>query len=381
MSSVDASKEPEVIVLGDSVAALIAAWRLGSAGVATLLANLNTTPLPDRLGTLAPEFFGLHDDLAPLAKSLSPAPLSGAIFLEGEEVAATREPGSALEHHEMGTPLAYVTSGDALRDALRPMVEAAGVATISATPEKTTVEAVDQTGVTLYVAGKTVRPKIVVACDPLPGDIAASLEADAFTTADAPTVALVDLETAPTGPAADGMLPMALNLGGDLAWGWLLHDGGRTQVCVQRSGGEAAELVQDWLDLLSRNGMLAETRITPRQITQMRLPLGGALTRDVVARRTLLAGPAGGFYSASGEEFYPSAWSGLFAADVAIEAAKAEHVQDALGTYRSVWGATLGDYLRGPQQNLRFLLPLVYKNPAMTDRLAEAILRGQSLVK
>ena len=105
------------------------------------------------------------------------------------------------------------------------------------------------------------------------------------------------------------------------------------------------------------------------------------LLRDVVARRTLLLGPAGGFYSASGEDVYPGCWSALFAAEVAAKAVKARHPQDVLGAYRGSWGSTLGDYLRGPQQNLRFLLPLVYKNPVMTQRLAEAILLGQSLVK
>ena len=100
-----------------------------------------------------------------------------------------------------------------------------------------------------------------------------------------------------------------------------------------------------------------------------------------MARRTLLIGPAGGFYSASGEDVYPAAWSAKFAADAAAKALKAPQVQDALGVYRGKWGATLGEYLRGPQQNLRFLLPLVYKNPTMTDRLANSILLGESLVR
>jgi hypothetical protein len=66
---------------------------------------------------------------------------------------------------------------------------------------------------------------------------------------------------------------------------------------------------------------------------------------------------------------------------VAAKAIKERHPQDALQPYRQQWGATLGDYLRGPQQNLRFLLPLVYRNSTMTARLAEAILRGKSVVR
>jgi hypothetical protein len=71
----------------------------------------------------------------------------------------------------------------------------------------------------------------------------------------------------------------------------------------------------------------------------------------------------------------------MFAADAAKRALKERHVQDALQSSRQKWGATLGDYLRGPQQNLRFLLPLVYRNKMMTARLAEAILFGKSVVR
>ena len=71
----------------------------------------------------------------------------------------------------------------------------------------------------------------------------------------------------------------------------------------------------------------------------------------------------------------------MYAVDVAKKALKERHVQDALQPYRQRWGSTLGDYLRGPQQNLRFLLPLVYRNAVMTARLTEAILSGKSVVR
>ena len=86
-------------------------------------------------------------------------------------------------------------------------------------------------------------------------------------------------------------------------------------------------------------------------------------------------------YTACAEEIYPTCWSAMFAVDVARKALKERHLQDALQEYRQKWGTTLGDYLRGPQQNLRFLLPLVYRNPVMTTRLAEAILHGKSVVR
>ena len=105
------------------------------------------------------------------------------------------------------------------------------------------------------------------------------------------------------------------------------------------------------------------------------------LGKAFVANRTLLIGPAGGFYTACAEDIYPTFWSALHAVEVAKKALKEKHVQDALQPYRQRWGSTLGDYLRGPQQNLRFLLPLVYRNSIMTARLTEAILSGKSVVR
>ena len=47
--------------------------------------------------------------------------------------------------------------------------------------------------------------------------------------------------------------------------------------------------------------------------------------------------PAGGFYSASGEDVYPNLWSAVFAADAIKLAWKEPHLQDALQTYRHQW--------------------------------------------
>ena len=57
------------------------------------------------------------------------------------------------------------------------------------------------------------------------------------------------------------------------------------------------------------------------------------------------------------------------------------HLQDALQPYRQKWGTTLGEYLRGPQQNLRFLMTLIYRNKQMSARIAEAILAGKSVIR
>jgi flavin-dependent dehydrogenase len=188
---------------------------------------------------------------------------------------------------------------------------------------------------------------------------------------------------------AKAMVPMSLDLKGTLNWAWLLPAEGQIQLCVVqplRSIDQYSPrmLMRHWIEVLGAHKILHGTESAANLVDQaisMDLPLGGALAQEGVANRTLLIGPAGGFYTACAEDIYPNCWSAVHATEVAAKAIKERHPQDALQPYRQQWGATLGDYLRGPQQNLRFLLPLVYRNSTMTARLAEAILRGKSVVR
>jgi hypothetical protein len=183
------------------------------------------------------------------------------------------------------------------------------------------------------------------------------------------------------------LMPMSLDLAGKLCWGWLLPGVGEFQLMVEQPIEKATaksgiQLLQHWVGVLQKHHVLGEKfELQTSAVRTMDQPLAGALAQEGVANRTLLIGPAGGFYSACGEEIYPSCWSAIFAAEVLKKALKEPHLQDALNPYRQKWRTTLGDYLRGPQQNLRFLLPLVYRNPAMTARIAEAILLSKSVVR
>jgi flavin-dependent dehydrogenase len=137
-----------------------------------------------------------------------------------------------------------------------------------------------------------------------------------------------------------------------------------------------------WVDILRAHGVLNSNAAVPiDEAVSIDLPLAGALAHEGVANRTLLIGPAGGFYSACSEDIYPNCWSAIHATDALKKALKEPHLQDALAPYRHRWRTTLGDYLRGPQQNLRFLLPMVYRNQKMTTRLTESILTGKSVVR
>jgi flavin-dependent dehydrogenase len=180
---------------------------------------------------------------------------------------------------------------------------------------------------------------------------------------------------------------MCLNLREMLCWGWLFAGSKSTQLAVEQpiesvSKVRPVELLETWIDMLRRNGVLLGKGTLPIESAEhMDLPLAGALAHEGVANRTLLIGPAGGFYSACSEDIYPNCWSAVYAADAVKKAIKEQHLQDALQPYRHRWRTTLGDYLRGPQQNLRFLLPMVYRNHKMTARLSESILMGKSVVR
>ena len=189
-------------------------------------------------------------------------------------------------------------------------------------------------------------------------------------------------------PHAAKLIPMSLDLGGQLHWAWMLCGADSVQIAVEQPVESVPklppkELLARWIEVLTKHKML-KPGPKPLDINaseSIDLPLAGALSQEGVANRTLLIGPAGGFYNACAEDIYPCCWSALFAANVAAKALHATHLQDALNAYRQTWGSTLGDYLRGPQENLRFLLPLVYRNSVMTARMGEAILSGESVVR
>jgi flavin-dependent dehydrogenase len=182
-------------------------------------------------------------------------------------------------------------------------------------------------------------------------------------------------------------MPMSLDVRRELTWAWMLPFNGGVQLAVEQpieslTSASGGELLRHWAETLRKHGVLKSTGELPfDQAEYMDIPLAGALAHEGVANRTLLIGPAGGFYSATGEDLYPNCWSAIYAVEVLKKALKEPHLQDAIQPYRQRWRTTLGDYLRGPQQNLRFLLPLVYRNQVMTDRLSDSILLGKGLVR
>jgi flavin-dependent dehydrogenase len=246
----------------------------------------------------------------------------------------------------------------------------------------------DEQGVLVKAGSQLIHANILVVACELPRELRRPLGiADAWDRNLMQRYSFITLQPDSADRVSRPLMPMSLDLKGTSAWAWMLPGREQMQLAVQQPllGADQVkpcELLRHWAMVLGRHGLLQQSQnLSFEKIQSIDFPAAAALEVDGVANRTLLIGPAGGFYSAGGEDIYPNCWSAIHAADVIRKALKQPHLQDALQPYRTRWRTTLGEYLRGPQQNLRFLLPLAYRNPKMSSRLAESILQGKSLVR
>jgi hypothetical protein len=377
-----AKAEPQldVLVLGEHPAAYLAAALVrNKSKLRVVHATIPDERLPDRLVVINPSFFSLHPLLEGLKRKLDLSPVYGLQFLSDET-------GTRSEHRSK-TVMAHVGSFKDVRHAVVKIAQDQGVELV--TPKVLHVHRLDEGGLDVTLGKGMARPKVLVLGGKLPDEqekllgLPDAWEANVvhrYTFARVKAGKAVDLGGKPA-------VPMSLDLAGQLFWAWMLPHDGQVQFAVQQpveSAGQypPAEMLRHWVGVLHKHGVLkAVVELAPNAIESVDLPLAGALAHEGVANRTLLVGPAGGFFSACSEDIYPNCWSAVHAADSVKKALKEVHLQDAIAPYRHRWRTTLGDYLRGPQQNLRFLLPLVYRNQVMTTRLAESILQGKSVVR
>jgi len=106
-----------------------------------------------------------------------------------------------------------------------------------------------------------------------------------------------------------------------------------------------------------------------------------ALDMDThVGKHTLLIGEAGRFIAAaSNEGIYPAMWSARIAVEVTEKALHSVHSQDELMTFNSQWRIEMADYLRPPNTDSQFLLPLIFSNQPMADRMGAAFFFGENI--
>lgn len=306
----------------------------------------------------------LHPQVATLLKDVPTSPIAGVRFLG---------PGKQIAWRDTSPP-AHVVSPAAVSEAMAQRTAAAGV-TVAA--ESLTVEGVDRQGVHFRSGRRKGTAKMVVVADPLDAEFLKPLGVRPRRATHRLYYALWE------GGTGDDLLPVGLEIAGTSGTlGRLLRgpEGKVVATLHQPMGREtrSAAGFEVWCDQLRVAGLLEAKAPAAEGVTEV--AVAAALAEDMVGDRALLIGPAGGFVSSFGESLYPGLWSAVFAAEAVRTAVGAEFPQDELQRVRGTWGSTLGEYLRGPQQNLPFLLPLVYGNDQMAARLGRAVLRGESLV-
>ena len=363
--------------MGDHACTYLAALLLRRAGVARVRhVTIPTDVSPNRAVLVNPAVFELDKCLAGWRKAAALAPVSRMRFLGDDP--ATHSEHAAVE------PLAYVARLADLSAALRAVAIKAGVSCTSAKSLK--VCRPDPNGVDVVIDGVPVRTRAIIVGGELPEadkralGIALDWEAGVQR-----RVCYVELPRRERRDPAGAAVSMSLDLKGSLQWAWMLATPDAQHLIVEQphAPGErsTAPSVKEWAGVLSAHGAMKSDELHGAPVRTMLTPVAGALSRDSVADRTLLIGPAGGFYSACVEDVYPNCWSAVHAVEVLKNALAQPLLQDALDGYRSCWRTSLGLYLQGPQQNLRFLLPMIYRNQAMTARLAEAILAGRNVIR
>ncbi len=370
--------QSDVLILGDHPAAYLAAALLRQKGSLRIVhATIPEEITPDRIVLINPAFFSLHKLLEPVRRKLDLTSIYGVTFLADDPETRSGYRGKAA--------IVHTAVYSQVRDALKAIAQTHEVKFLH--PRKLRVLRIDEQGLEVSIGKSTHHTGSLILAGRLPSDqrkllgIPDQWDDDALRRYSCLMLKASKWMESSNRP----IIPMSLDIGGTLSWGWMLPHGEAIQLAVESSADRPLEasldLLAGWIRTLQAHGALASGNIPLGATKHFIAPMGGALSHEGVANRTLLIGPAGGFYSASGEDIYPNCWSAVHAADVLRKALREPHLQDALQPYRHKWRTTLGEYLRGPQQNLRFLLPLVYRNEVMTQRLAESILLGKGVVR
>ena len=108
------------------------------------------------------------------------------------------------------------------------------------------------------------------------------------------------------------LIPMSLDLKGQLTWAWAMHANGCVQFAVEQpeerehSQSEDVDLLSHWLKVLESHRVIksaARSMLAKRARSTCPSPVRSA----GVANRTLLIGPAGEFFTACAEDIIPRA--------------------------------------------------------------------------
>lgn len=168
----------------------------------------------------------------------------------------------------------------------------------------------------------------------------------------------------------------------DAVMWWLQRKRLQLRVIVEKPRAEAVEHLCAWGRRLKAKQIVDAPADVPAASVRLRpAPHPPALEHDShVGKRSLIIGDAGGFVSPfSHEGLFPAVWSAMLAAEAIRKAVRDDHPQDALRGFSTLWRTAMGAFLRPPNTDMQFLLPLIFTNQQMTDRLASAFWTGDNI--
>ena len=301
----------DVLVLGEHPSAYVAVDLLMSrAGVTVAHCTIPDQESPDRLVLINPQFFSLSKSLQKLKKKLPATMVWGVDFLADD--------GTTRGEYRCKNSAALVASYAQLRKAVSQQAKEAGAKLF--TPKRLEVDCIDERGFEIKVDNQVLRPKAVLLAGELTREQAKVLALpEPFAAEVMRRYSFVRLRGSKwADPSPKPVVSMSLDLGRRLTWAWMLRGEDEVQLVVEQPAaadvGDAqpapGELIREWADVLRRHGVLKTADgILDGDVVTMDIPSAGALSREIVCNRTLLFGPAAGFYTACMEDIYPNCWS------------------------------------------------------------------------
>ncbi len=196
--------------------------------------------------------------------------------------------------------------------------------------------------------------------------------------------ALVEADLEPGSSAPEPRVGVVLGLDQRGSFGFACVSPDRLSVCAHWTGdrnGLLPALHTVCTRLSERSFVPRDLSALVQQAKPIRSPAGAALDIEThVGKHTLVIGDAGGFISAaSNEGIYPAMWSAKIAAKVIETALQSTHSQDALITFDNAWRTQMADYLRSPHTDIQFLLPIIFTNQPMANRMGAAFFFGENI--
>ncbi len=280
-------------------------------------------------------------------------------------------------------PPGYLVDRMALDNALVDGAVASGV-TLMAGCEASGVDLKESSAIVKLGDGRSVESKLLLIASGGCSTLAERAGFPRVAGAHVVWTAQVDASLKPAGGTAGNRVGVVLGLDKRGSFGLLCLSKNRVSVAMNWDSGQPVA-IPAFINLcrtafdsealpIDLSAAAAAAKPTPS-------PASIALDLDShVAKHTLLIGDAGGFVAAlSNEGIYPAMWSAHIAAEIANTALTSVHSQDALMTFDSQWRIQMADYLRPPNTDNQFLLPLIFSNQPMADRMGAAFFSGENI--